>query len=480
MPQQSRSTCALWGARVLWTLLLTLTLSAAWADGPPQRGWGTAQRIDASDFGNAPLIAADNRGNAIAMWTQFDALPQQYGVWTNRYTAGKGWGTPKRINDDVGQAAELTLAINGRGEALAVWAQYSVFDPDDPDAPFRSSLWSNRFEPGNGWGTPVQIRDGIAVAGAPRAALDEHGNAIVVWHEKNAALDITNVYGARYSKQDGWGAARLLQADAAMQGSSPQVAMAADGDAMIAWGQTDLTTYVSNIASLRYSARGGWSDPDNLPGTDGAGAPLLGTDERGNAIAAWTRMDPSTFQDNVFASRYGVKHGWDVPEMLQPGADANGGQLRLAMNGSGQAIALWKESVYSYSGDFTFEMRANRYVPGKGWLGSQLVGATAIYPDTGGNNPQIGMDEGGKAMAVWEQPNFAAQTDPYSQAPTNIYAFRFTPGKGWNNGKPIQNGTDQASNAQVSVTTNGDAFAAWQQQDMTGVTSLWANHYDKP
>jgi len=481
MSQQPGSNCARWSARVLWTLLLTLTLSAAWADGPPQRGWGTAQRIDANDYGNTPQIVADNRGNAIAMWTQFDALPQQYGVWTNRYTAEKGWDTPKRINDYVGQAAELALAVNGRGEAIAVWAQYSLSDPDNPSAPFHSSLWSNRFEPGEGWGTAVQIQDASTYALAPKVSMDARGNAIVVWHQQNAALDITNIYGTRYSKQDGWAAPRLLQADAAMQGTYPQVAMTDGGDAMIAWGQTDQTTFASNIASLRYSARDGWSAPDNVPGTDGAGVAALGVDGRGNAIAAWVRMDPSTFQDNVFASRYGVKHGWDVPEMLQPGTDANGGQLHLAMNGSGQAMALWKESVYSLGGDFTFEMHANRYVPGKGWQGSQLVGTTAIYPDTGGSNPQIGMDEGGNAMAVWEQPNYAALTDPYAQPPSNIQAFRFTPGKGWDSGTSIQNGTDQASNAQVSVTTNGSAFAAWQQQDMTtGATSMWANHYDKP
>ena len=478
MPQQSRSTCALWSARVLWALLLTLTLSTAWADGPPQRGWETAQRIDASDYGNAPLIAADNRGNAIAMWTQSDALPQQYGVWTNRYTAGEGWDTPKRINDYVGQAAELALAVNGRGEAVAVWVQYSVFDPDNPDAPFHTSLWSNRFEPGKSWGTPVQIQDASTYALAPKVAMDAQGNAIVVWSQQNAALDILNVYGRGYSRKDGWGATQLLQADATMQGYLPQIAMTEDGDAMVAWSQIDKTTYVFNVASARYSARTGWKAQETLPGSDSAGAPMLGTDERGNAIAVWTRMDPSTFQDNVFASRYGVKQGWDAPEMLQPGTDVSGGQLRLAMNSSGQAMALWKETIYS--GDFAYEMRANRYVPGKGWQGSQLVGATAVNPDTGGSNPQIGMDETGNAMAVWEQPNFAAQTDPYAQPPTNIYAFRFTPDKGWNSGTPIQNGTDQASNAQVSVTTNGDAFAAWQQQDMTGVTSLWANHYDKP
>jgi hypothetical protein len=466
---------------MLWTLLLTLTFANAWAAGPSQQGWQTAQRIDANDYADAPVIAADNRGNAIALWTQSDAVPQQYGVWTNRYTAGKGWGTPQHINDYIGQAAEVALATNQQGEALAVWIQYSLQDPNDPSAPLHTSLWSNRFTPGKGWGTPVQIQDATTIALFPKVALDEQGNAIVVWSQQNAALDILNVYGRRYSRKEGWGATQLLQADATMQGYLPQIAMTEDGDALVAWSQIDKTTYIFNVASARYSARTGWKAQETLPGSDSAGAPMLGTDERGNAIAVWTRMDPTTYQDNVFASKYSVKQGWDAPEMLQPGTDVNGNQLRLAMNSSGQAMALWKESVYSYSGDFTYEMHANRYVPGKGWQGSQLVGATAVSPDTGGSNPQIGMDEGGNAIVVWEQPNFAAQTDPWSLPPTNIQAFRFTPGKGWNSGKPIQNGTDNALNAQISVTANGDAFATWQQQDMnTGATSLWANRYDKP
>lgn len=479
MPQQLRSACTRLCATVLGSLLLTLTLSATWAADPPQQGWRTAQRIDTNDYGQPPLIATDKKGNATAIWVQFDALPQQYGLWTNRYTAGKGWGKPEHINNYVGQADQVALAMNPRGDAIAVWAQYSLFDPNNPSAPFHTSLWSNRFEPGKGWGIPVQIQDASTYALAPKAALDEQGNAIVVWHQQNAALDITNVYGKRYSRTDGWSATQLLQADATIQGYYPQVAMTEDGDAMIAWGQINYTTYIFNVASARYSAKTGWLSPETLPGTEGASLPLVGIDGRGNAIAVWTRMDPSTFQDNVFASRYSVKRGWDVPEMLQPGTDINGGQVRLAMNDSGQAIALWKETVYS--GDFTYEMRANRYVPGKGWQSSQLVSAIVISPGTGASSPQIGqigMDERGNAIAVWEQPNFAAQTDPWVPPPTNIQAFRFTPSKGWDSGTPIQNGTDQASNAQVSVTENGDAFAVWQQQDMTtGVASIWANRY---
>jgi hypothetical protein len=466
---------------MLWTLLLTLTFASAWAADPPQGGWKTAKRIDANDLSNAPLIAADDRGNAIALWVQSDALPQQYGVWTNRYTAGKGWGQPEHINDYVGQAAELALAINKRGEALAVWAQYSVFDPNNPSAPFSSSLWTNRYTPERGWHKPVQIQDGVNPAGAPKAALDEQGNAMVVWHQQNPALDITNVYARRFSIADGWHRAHLLQADPSNQGYYAQVAMTDDGDAMIAWGQVNLTTYISNVASARYSARTGWAAAEILPGTDNAGLPLIGTDALGDAIAVWTRMDPITFQTNIFASRYGERQGWDVPQLLQPGTDVSADQLRLAVNGRGQAIALWKETLYSYFGDSSYEMHANRYVPGKGWQGSQLVGTTTTYPDTGGSNPQIGMDQDGNAIAVWEQPNFAAQTNLYVPPPTNIQAFRFAPDKGWDSGTLIQNGTDNALSAQISVTGNGDAFAAWQQQDMTtGASSVWANRYDKP
>ena len=94
--------------------------------------WSRPVRLDTNGNANNPKVATDELGNAIAVWAQFDALPQEYGLWSNRYVPGEGWGKPERINSYIGQADWPSIAMNARRRAMAVWTQYSLFDPNNP------------------------------------------------------------------------------------------------------------------------------------------------------------------------------------------------------------------------------------------------------------------------------------------------------------------------------------------------------------
>jgi len=480
MSRQFGTTHIRLAASMLWfALSMFVTLGAAWAGNAAPPAWGTAQRLDATDYGQAPVIAADHRGNAVAVWAQFDVNTMQYGLWARRYVVGAGWSAAERVNDYAGQPDRPAVAMNERGEAVAVWAQYSIFDINNP-GPVSSSLWANRFVPGKGWSKPTQLEGEATNPNYAVVAMDEHGNAIAAWHQTNVALDVSNVYAKRYAAGAGWGNSKLLQGDTAANSIIPQLAMNEDGDALVAWTRIDPATYVSTVVANRYLRSTGWAGQETVVGSEAGGNPLVGLDGDGNGMAVWTRMDSTTFQTNVFASRYGVTSGWDKAELLQPGTDVDASNLRFAMNDHGEAVALWKETIAPYFSDFTWEIHVNRFVPGKGWDGSQQVGATATQPIPQ-MNAQIGMDEHGNAMAVWDFENIAAQTDPYSQIPTNVYAFHYVAGQGWDAGTALQTSTANGSNAQVAVSAQGDAFATWQEQDMvSGATSLWANRYARP
>jgi hypothetical protein len=482
MSRQFGTTHTRLAAGMLWLALsMLVTLGAAWADDSQRSGWGRAQRLDATDYGQAPVVATDARGDAISVWVQYDVNSSQYGLWARRYVPGDGWKAAERVNDPAGQPDRPALAMNDRGEAMAVWAQFGIFDINNP-GPVNSSLWASRFVPGKGWSKPMQLEGEATNPNYAVVTMDQHGNAIAAWNQTNVAHDVSNVYANRYVAGAGWGRSQLLQDNKDKKANSiiPQLAMNADGDALVAWTRFDPVTYVTTAEANRYQNGRGWSGQETIVGSEAGGNPLVGLDGRGNAMAVWTRMDPTTYQTNVFASRYGVRSGWDKAELLQPGTDIDANNLRFAMNDSGQAIALWKETIAPYFSDFTWEMHANRFTPGRGWSGSQQVGSTATQP-IAQMNAQIGMDARGNAIAVWEFENIAAQTDPYSQVPTNVYAFRFAAGRGWDAGTALQKGTANGSNAQVAVSAKGDAFATWQEQDnVSGATSLWANHYSMP
>ena len=106
----------------------------------PTKAFGTATLIETDNSGNAfnPQIAIDGSGNALAVWQQFDGLRNN--IWSNRYTAGttNSWSTPTLIEtDNTGGAFDPQIAINASGNAVAVWTQSDGT---------RYNIWSNRYQ----------------------------------------------------------------------------------------------------------------------------------------------------------------------------------------------------------------------------------------------------------------------------------------------------------------------------------------------
>ena len=99
-------------------------------------GWHMAELIETDNVGNAerPQVAADGSGNAVAVWRQFDGT--YYNIWSNRYVAGTGWSTAQLIETDTGYAAAPQVAVDGSGNAVAVWYQSDGT---------RNNIWSNRY-----------------------------------------------------------------------------------------------------------------------------------------------------------------------------------------------------------------------------------------------------------------------------------------------------------------------------------------------
>lgn len=105
---------------------------------PAAKAWGTAALIETDNAGDAfvPQIAFDASGQALAVWGQSNGT--RINIWTNRYTAGSGWGTAALIEtNNAGDANEPQLALGANGNALAVWYQSDGT---------RTNVWSNRFQ----------------------------------------------------------------------------------------------------------------------------------------------------------------------------------------------------------------------------------------------------------------------------------------------------------------------------------------------
>ena len=473
--QSSRSMKGINGLGVGLALFYIFLVSPVMADQAQQSGWNGAIKISNNNYVYPGAIASNSQGTAIAVWTQDDGLPQQYGVWISHYDKMKGWQPPQRINNYTGQADEVAVAMNEEGRAVVAWVQYSNFDYTNP-SPVTTSLWISQFNPETGWSSAKKLVDDSANPNFPQLAIAENGSVIATWQQSNNDLDITNIYAAHYDSADGWSESRLVQSDNSINATTPLIAMNGRGDAVIVYDQYHpAPDYTVDIGFNYYSSQSGWLGAAKLPESDDGNMPHAGIDERGNAVVVFGKGYPSV----IYAVDYDTSQGWDKPVILQDpnnGSEISASNLQMAMNEDGEVFAIWKESAYAYFGDTTFSIHTNHLLPGKGWQGQQVIGTEAsnrtVYDQL---LPQIGVDGGGNAIAVWAQ-----ETGPDFYAPTHVLAFRYDKVQGWDAGQAIQQTTTNANNTQVIVNENGQAFAAWIEQDLTdfnAYTSLWANHF---
>lgn len=214
--------------------------------------WRAPETIDGftgqTQNGIFPSIAADANGNAVAVWLQSDSSQQTFdigSVWSTRYSPGTGWTPPVRI---MAPGATVFfqaphVAMNASGTALAVWAQYDSVNGVD-------RIHANRLRVGQtNWDGPTLI-DHNAVARrygyAPYAALDNDGNAVVAWNDYDSrAVDPEAIYANRMSSTGVWSDAELVRTfeagdtldSAAATGRPVQAVMVVDNHPLIAWSE---------------------------------------------------------------------------------------------------------------------------------------------------------------------------------------------------------------------------------------------------
>ena len=413
----------------------------------PSGGWGTATLIETDNTGGAfsPQVAMDGSGNAVAVWTQSDGT--RYNIWANRYTPSGGWGTAALIEtDNAGSATLSQVAMDGSGNAIAVWQQSDGT---------RNNIWANRYTPSGGWGTATLIETGNGDATSPQVVMDGSGNAVAVWYQSDGTRN--NIWANRYTPSGGWGAAALIETGNG-DATSPQVAIDGSGNAVAVWTQSDGTR--NNIWANRYTPSGGWGTAALIE-TDDAGSafiPQVAMDGSGNAVAVWTQSDGT--RGNIWANRYTPSGGWGTATLIETDNTGYASDPQVAMDGSGNAVAVWTRSV-----GIRDKIWENRYTPSGGWGTAALIGTDdaedAMYP-------QVAMDGSGNAVAVWTQSDGTRD---------NIWANRYTPSGEWETATLIE--TNDAGSAlipQVAMDGSGNAVAVWHQYDGTR-DNIWANRY---
>ena len=422
-----------------------LAADVTWTFRVRDGAWGTAERIETDNAGNAqrPAVAFDAGGNAIAVWHQSDGTRDN--VWANRYLAGQGWGTATLIEtDNTGPAQFPRVGMDAAGNAIAVWLQSNGT---------RNRVMASRFVAGTGWSPPSPIDTGMRSAQLPRVAVDPAGNAIAVWYQADDTLNQNNIWTNRYAAGSGWGTPTILDS----RGDRAAIAMDASGNAIATWRQYDGTS--NNARANRYTAGAGWGTPTTIETEVGEVAvqPEVDLDDAGNAIAVWSQTDGT--RNNIWANRFVAGTGWGTAQLIETTDAGTAAFPQVAVNGAGAAVAIW----YQTNGT-RYSAWANTFTPGGAGWGT----ATLIETDETGDVTATGidLDESGNAVAVWGQSDGTR---------VNAWANRYVAGTGWGTAELIETlNTGPATILEVATSADGPAIAVWWQADPTRL-DVWAN-----
>jgi hypothetical protein len=169
-----------------------------------------------------PMVAANARGDAVAVWQWRDRPTGQAIVQAAPRPAGGSWSPATDVgNAGVGGNGAPQVAVDGSGRAVAIWIEVTP-----GGAPLRSAVRAG----GGAWSKPATVTPRNAAD--PKLGIDPTGNAVAVWTD----LDLPDARAAVLPAAAGaWQPAATLSGGGV---ATPSIAVDASGRAIAAWNRS--------------------------------------------------------------------------------------------------------------------------------------------------------------------------------------------------------------------------------------------------
>lgn len=356
-------------------------------------------------------------------------------------------------------AFNARAAIDENGNALLVWLQL-----DDQG---RDRVWSSRFTQATGWSAPISLESNAADTLELYLAMDPvSGKAMVLWKQLTT-VGAYDLWARPFDPASGWGAVTTIDNT---EGSLGEAALGVDaqGNAIAIWAQFDTPINQHlNLYSNRYVAASGWGTAQLVETHDGAASdPSLYVAPNGNAVAVWTGSN-SRADIGIWTNQYTSGSGWGTAAGLVGVQQVGAFTLsrgRIAGDANGNAVLVYGQMDIA-GGLTTNTIYAKRY------QGSWQSANTPIAPSfNNGNvlsNPFVQMNAQGAAIALWAHFN-----------DTRLSASLGSTSGTWGAPTVITSETrDLRGGIALDIDDQGQAFVAWDRASIQGTTDLWLAQY---
>ncbi len=336
--------------------------------------------------------AVNSNGQGMMAWTE---AVGGHNVLKVRLMNGIDPGTTLSTAGDAGSPR---LLFDGSGNALMVWTQCSNGS---------SSVWVSRLRANSaGWAPAQQLSPALAgSARQPDLAVDQAGNALVVWQQSDGRSYHADGWAAYYAAdRDSWSSAALVS-DGVNNAYGLRVALNPAGQGLLAWEQergdgSAIDAQPVDVWVRQVGTAGSWGTGSIVSASGGHadtayvyGRLALAVNAAGNAAVLWSRRLLPSLPMVVQAALFQPSGGWQPATTITLDTNEDSHEPAVALDAAGNALAVWQQQTAygAYGG-------SNHYVAGVGW------GTAGHFVDSKLGDmigPGLAMDGAGKATVVW-------------------------------------------------------------------------------
>jgi hypothetical protein len=195
-------------------------------------------QIDGADESPVPKpqVAGDTQDNLFVVWRSQAATidgTAYAAIQASHYLEGSGWEPEASLSTTARYDYRNLpkIAADELGNAIGVWEDY--------DGTY-SRVQACRYTADTGWTSKTNlgnVSDGDETA--PEIVVDPYGNAVAAWIQDSGGG--LKIYASRFLVSDGWTAARSIDVDDAGDSSDLSLAVNNSGQVFAVWARTDGT-----------------------------------------------------------------------------------------------------------------------------------------------------------------------------------------------------------------------------------------------
>jgi hypothetical protein len=422
-------------------LAVLMALAAGIVPAPAQADFAAPVNLsNAAQNANDPHVGIDGAGNAVIVWYRLDGA--HWRIQTRALSAAGTLGPVQTLTSGGAHSTLPRVAVAPGGDATIVWQR------KDNEGFYRIQL---RVRPSSGaidLSPVLTLSEPGDSATYARVAVDNSGNAVVVWYRAIGPHYRVQLRTRAAGAGPGLGPIETLSL-AGQHSATPEVAVDADGDAVVVWRSHDGANY--RIQLRRRYADGTLGPVQNGVSLAGQNAfnPQVAVDPDGNAVIVWYAREGRNWR--IQARWHHLFGLWKPVQTLSAaGQDATAPQL--AVDRHGNAVVVWQRN------DGTNDRIQARTRFANGALGPvQNLSAAGENAE----QPQVAADRDGNAVIVWR---FGGASDYRIQARTRAMDGTLGPVQ------TLSEAGQDASFPQVAVRRGGavdKALAVWSRFDGT-------------